>query len=121
MEINLKSRNIQADILETISDGRLWSIKQIADKVEVHYSTVYRHIQALSYRFKIITFSGGANVGGVRLILKKNIDIDYLSMEDLTLIINILSDIKNKSNGIKKLIFDLSKNLNNLKTEKKGV
>ncbi len=116
----MRSRNIQADILETISDGRLWSIRQIADKIEAHYSTVYRHIQALSYRFKIITFSGGANVGGVRLILKKNIDIDSLTIEDLTLIITILSDIKNKSNGIKKLIFDLSKNLNELKKGKEG-
>lgn len=59
----MKMRDIQADILALISDGKTWPMRRIAEEIEVCYKTVYRHIHALSYRHDIVIFCGGKNKG----------------------------------------------------------
>ena len=68
--MDLKKSSITADILNVLLDGRVHTIQDIADKVEVHYNTVRRHVQSLSYRYPIETFCGGINRGGVQLDTK---------------------------------------------------
>lgn len=70
--MDLKKSSITADILSLLSDGKVHTLQEIADEVEVSKITVYRHIQSLSYRYPIETFCGGINRGGVYL------DKDYI-------------------------------------------
>lgn len=70
--MDLKKSSITADILSLLSDGKVHTLQEIADEVEVSKITVHRHIQSLSYRYPIETFCGGINRGGVYL------DKDYI-------------------------------------------
>ena len=65
--MDLRKSSITADILHVLSDGKVHTMQQIADEVEVHINTVQRHIQSLSYRYPIETFCGGDRRGGVYL------------------------------------------------------
>lgn len=65
--MDLKKSSITADILNVLSDCKVHTIQEIADEIEVHYNTVRRHIQSLTYRYPINTFCGGINKGGVQL------------------------------------------------------
>lgn len=65
--MDLKKSSITADILNVLSDCKIHTVQEIADIVEIHYNTAYRHIQSLSYRYPINTFCGGINRGGVQL------------------------------------------------------
>lgn len=65
--MDLKKSSITADILSLLSDGKVHTLQEIADEVEVSKITVHRHIQSLSYRYPIETFCGGINRGGVYL------------------------------------------------------
>jgi len=65
--MDLKKSSITADILNILTDGKVHTFDEIAEKVEVHKNTVYRHIQSLSYRYPIETFRGGDKKGGVYL------------------------------------------------------
>ena len=65
--MDLKRSSITADILNILSDGKVHTMQEIADEVEVCRKTVYNHIQSLSYRYPIETFRGGDNKGGVYL------------------------------------------------------
>ena len=65
--MDLRKSSITADILNVLSDGKVHTFNDIAEKVEVHKNTVYRHIQSLSYRYPIETFHGGDSKGGVYL------------------------------------------------------
>jgi predicted DNA-binding transcriptional regulator YafY len=65
--MDLRKSSITADILNFISDGKLHTYQEIADEVEVSYSTARRHIQSLSYRYPIEIFCGGERKGGVYL------------------------------------------------------
>ena len=66
--MDLRKSSITADILNFISDGKLHTYQEIADEVEVSYSTVRRHIQSLSYRYPIeVTCGHKENGGGVYL------------------------------------------------------
>ncbi len=103
----MRSRNIQAAILEFLSDNKLHNYQSIADEVECSYSTVRRHIEALSYRFNIQTFCGGVDIGGVKLMDKK-VDVNYLKDDELKLIINQLELLQNSNSNIKKFIQSLS-------------
>ena len=89
----MKRRDIQADILSVISDGKIWSMREIAERIEVSYKTVYRHIHELSYRFNIQISCGGVQKGGVQLILERKISIELLTDEDIELIIITLSTV----------------------------
>lgn len=63
--MDLKYSSITADILNVLTDGKVHTMQEIADQVEVSQRTVRRHIQSLSYRFPIQTFKGGDKKGGV--------------------------------------------------------
>lgn len=62
-----KSSSTTADILNFISDGKVHTLQEIADEVEISKKTVQRHIQSLSYRYPIQSFCGGINRGGIYL------------------------------------------------------
>ena len=61
--MDLRSSSITADILNFLSDGKLHTLSEIAEEIEVHKNTVYKHIQSLSYRYPIQTFCGKHNAG----------------------------------------------------------
>ena len=65
--MDLRKSSITADILHVLNDGKIHTMQQIADEVEVSERTIRRHIQSLSYRYPIETFKGGDNKGGVYL------------------------------------------------------
>ena len=65
--MDLKKSSITADILHVLNDGKVHTMQQIADEVEISERTVRRHIQSLSYRYPIETFVGGDKRGGVFL------------------------------------------------------
>ena len=65
--MDLKKSSITADILHVLNDGKIHTLQEIADEVEVCKQTVCRHIQSLSYRYPIETFVGGDKRGGVYL------------------------------------------------------
>ena len=70
--MDLKKSSITADILNILSDNKIHTMNEIAEKLEISRITVVRHIQSLSYRYPIQTFCGGINRGGVYL------DKDYI-------------------------------------------
>ena len=65
--MDLKKSSITADIIHVLCDGKIHTLQEIADEVGVCRQTVHRHIQSLSYRYPIETFSGGDKRGGVYL------------------------------------------------------
>ena len=110
----MRSRNIQADILAYLSDGKLHTMQEIAEHVEVCERTVRRHIQDLSYRFNIETFFGRDGYGGVRYTKNKSIDIDYLNNDELQLIIDKLGSLQEPN--IQRLVKNLSRQIEKEKT-----
>lgn len=116
----MRSRNIQADILDFISDNKVHTYQAIADAVECSYITVYRHVQALAYRFNIETFKGGIDKGGIRYIGEQKVDVEKLTSDDLQLIISKLSSLQDDNPRIKSFIHKLStqKDLKESKHEK---
>ncbi len=98
------SRNIQADILAVLSDGKKRTYQEIAEKIEVHRMTVYKHIRALAYCHNIITFRGGDANGGVQLIPDENIKTNYLNEDELQLIMSKLESLQDSSPNIKKFV-----------------
>lgn len=105
----MRRRDIQADIFALISDGKVWSMRVIAERVEVSYKTVYRHIHDLSYLFNIRIFCGGIQKGGVQLIGERKISIEGLTSEDIELIITTLSKLDQKNDRIEHFISQLLK------------
>ena len=105
----MRSKNIQADILDCLLDYKTHTTRQIAEICEVSQKTVKRHIQALSYRFNIETFNGGIDRGGVKLIGKKKIDVDYLNIDDLQLIMEQLELLQNSNVNVKRLLIVYAK------------
>lgn len=103
----VKSRNIQADILDILADGKIHTSREIAESIEVSQITVKRHIQALAYRHNIHTFNGGDKKGGIQLISKKSVDVDYLSCDELQLIIEQLELLQNSDVNIKRFVNSL--------------
>lgn len=102
--MSFRSSNTIADILNYISDGKIHTLKEIASEIEISQITVKRHIQALSYRFNIETFKGGIDKGGVRLIPDENVKTNYLSEDELQLIVSKLSSLQVDSPNIKKFV-----------------
>lgn len=84
--MDFKSSSVTADILNYISDGKVHSLQEIADEVEVHKNTVYKHIQSLSYRYPIDTFCGGINRGGVKLDTKYIVQGKIITNEKLQIL-----------------------------------
>lgn len=84
--MQLKKSSITADILNFISDGKFHKMQEIADEIEVSYSTVKRHIQSLAYRYPIETFRGGDKKGGVYLNKKYIYQGKIRSIDELQII-----------------------------------
>ena len=103
----VRSRNIQADILDLLYDGKVHTYNEIASKIEVCKKTVFRHIQTLNYRYNIDTFHGGIDRGGVRLVLNQSISLEKLNSNDLQLIINELGSLQNPNPRIMSFIKSL--------------
>lgn len=103
----MRSRNITTDILNVLYDYKKHTYQEIAEKVECSYITVYRHIQDLSYTFNIEITKGGIDKGGVRLIGKKQLDIDYLQNDDLQRIVEHLALLQNANVNIKRFVNSL--------------
>lgn len=104
-----KTRNIQADILAVLSDGKIKTYQQIADEIEVHRMTVYKHIKALSYRHNIETSCGGiGGGGGIRLILEENIKTNNLSEDDLLQVYDKVKHLKEYNPNLKKFVAIIS-------------
>ena len=89
--MDLKKSSITADILNFLSDGKIHTLQEIADEVEVSKMTVRRHIQSLSYRYPIQTFCGGNDRGGVYLDKNYIYQGATLSNDELQLIVKGLS------------------------------
>ena len=104
----MRSKNIQADSLQLISDGKVRTLQEIANEVEVHRITVYKHIQALSFRYNIETFHGGINRGGVRMITERKISTEKLSVEELELILKQFKRLKDFTPNIISFIHNLT-------------
>ena len=81
-----KSSSVTADILNYVSDGKIHSMKQIADEIEVSERTVRRHIRSLAYRYPIETFCGGINRGGVFLDTKYIVQGKIITLEKLQIL-----------------------------------
>ena len=96
--MDLRKSSITADILNFISDGKVHTYQEIADEVEVSYSTVRRHIQSLSYRYPIETFCGGDKRGGVYLD-KKYLHQGKIRSRDELQIISQALELLQKSGG----------------------
>ncbi len=88
--MDLKKSSITADILNFISDGKVHTMQEIADEVEVSKCTVKRHIQSLSYRYPIDTFHGGDKKGGVILDKKYIFQGKIRSNDELQIITKAL-------------------------------
>lgn len=63
----MRTQKIKKDILSILQDCKKHTIKEIADKIEVSYITVQRHIKELAERYPIQFCIGGRNSGGVFL------------------------------------------------------
>lgn len=108
--MDLKKSSITADILHVLNDGKIHTLQEIADEVEVCKQTVCRHIQSLSYRYPIETFKGGDKRGGVFLDKSAIHQGKILTRDELQIISKALrllqeSDCKDVDNEVlKKLI-----------------
>lgn len=102
----MRSRYIQNDLLSYLQDGKLHKLADICNELEISRSTCIRHINDLSLHYNIQTFVGRHN-GGVQLVGKKKIDIDYLKNDELQLIIEQLELLQNSNGNIKKFVNSL--------------
>ncbi len=63
----MRSRYIHNRILAHLSDCKLHTIQELAEEIEVSYSTVFRHIQDMTEM--VTTYQGGGkNRAGVQLL-----------------------------------------------------
>lgn len=97
----MKSRNIMADIISILKDGKIHTTSEIASEIDVCTRTVKRHIESLSYRFNISTFRGGVKKGGIRLHIERSFSTEGITNNDLQLIIRILDSLQESTFGIK--------------------
>ena len=89
--MDFRSSSVTADILNYISDGKIHTLQEIANEVDVSYSTAKRHIQSLAYRYPIETFCGGINRGGVKLDTKYIVQGKIITNEKLQILGKALS------------------------------
>lgn len=113
----MRSSDIIADILNVLSDNKIHTMSDIACEIEVSRQTVHKYIQSLSYRYNIETFVGGINRGGVRLVGKSKVNIDYLSNSELQLIIDKLESLQDCNQNISKFVRNLSRHIEKEQSE----
>lgn len=63
----MRSIKTANDILDVLSDGKRHTIAEIADKIEVSYSTVQRYLAELADSYPITITTGGRDYAGVQL------------------------------------------------------
>lgn len=102
--VKVRSKNIQADILDCISDYKKHTYQDIANAVECSYSSVRRHVSALSYRFNIEIIHGGFGGGCIRLVPDESVKTNYLNEDELQLIMSKLESLQDSSPNIKKFV-----------------
>lgn len=105
----MRSKYIQNDILAYLQDNKHHTLQDICNEVEISRSTAIRHINELSMHYNIQTFVGRYG-GGIKLVDKK-IDVNYLSNDDLQLIIDKLEQLQGSNPNIKKFIRSLGNHL----------
>ena len=98
--MDMKKSSITADILNALSDGKVHTMQEIADEVEVSKRTVIRHIQSLSYRYPIETFHGGDRKGGVYLDKKYIYQGKIRSRDELQIISQALELLQKSSSDV---------------------
>ncbi len=108
----MRTRFIQNDILEFLQDYKLHTTQEICNELNISRSTCMRHVNDLSMYYNIQTFVGGRNSGGIKLIEKKPIRIDYLSNNELQLIIEKLGSLQDPTVNLKRFIQSLSRQVN---------
>ena len=108
----MKSLYVRNGILKILSDGRLHTMSEISEELEVNRLTVYRHITALTPYYNITSFKGRYG-GGVKMleafdtyIVLTEEEIDRImillrnsGINDDVIIITKLKRIKNKYYG----------------------
>lgn len=94
----MRSLRVTNDILDVLSDNRRHTIAEIANKIEVSYNTVQRHLADLSIRYPIKITTGGRDSAGVQLEEKCNSINKLLTKDELNLIINALNFLPNDKN-----------------------
>lgn len=104
----MRSKNIQADILSFISDGKKHTLQEIANECEISKITAFRHIETLSLHHNIKTFVGGIDRGGVQLIPEQKVSVEKLTSDDLQLIIEQLELLQDSNVRIKSFITKLA-------------
>lgn len=57
----MKSSDVIADILNYLSDGKVHTLQEIADEVEVSRRTAQRHVASLKFRYPIENSFGSGN------------------------------------------------------------
>ncbi len=80
-EKQMRSRSIGCDVLISLLDFKIHTIKELSEKIEVSYSTVFRHIQDLSFKVpytnnpwkKRLSRGGGRNTIKKQIFFRKNI------------------------------------------------
>ena len=89
----MRSRYIQNGIMNIMSDRKFHTLQEIADRLEVHRITVYRHIQDLSVYYTF-TSKGGRD-GGFRLLGNQWQDNteEKLTKEEVSVVIMALKAI----------------------------
>ena len=118
--MDLRKSSITADILNFISDGKLHTYQEIADEVEVSYSTVRRHIQSLSYRYPIEITCGHKENGGGVILDKRYINNGKIITNDKLQIIGkalALLQNANDTSVDEKLLKELIQDFTPTKTE----
>lgn len=95
-----KASSTCADILNVLSDGKVHTLQEIADDVEVSYHTVQRHIQSLAYRYPIETFRGGDKKGGVYLDKKYLYQGKIRSRDELQIISQALELLQKSGSDV---------------------
>ena len=86
----MRSRYIQNGILKKLSDHKIHPLREIADELEIHRLTVYRHIQDLSLYYPILSQSGCR--GGVMLVKEKKSErYVLLTVREIRIIVYALS------------------------------
>ena len=105
----MKSTYISKDIIAFLQDNKKHTISELCNEVEISRSTALKHLNELSMHYNIQTFVGRYG-GGIRLIDKK-VDVNYLSDDDLQLIIKQLGLLQDPNSNIKKFVRSLSSHL----------
>lgn len=106
----MRNKTIQNSILYILLDCKKHTISEIANKVEISYSTAQRHIAELSTLYPILTYVGGRDSGGVQFTNSYKFYEKFFTPNELELILEGLvllhKDGKDTTSLIKKFSAD---------------